>query len=69
MNLDGQSWGFQYSPYAYYNEHCIILSEEHRPMQINEATFERLYVSLSIAALFCRFECGFTNCGWFDFNT
>ena len=42
MNLDGQSWGFQYSPYAYYNEHCIILSEEHRPMQINEATFERL---------------------------
>ncbi|MGI6155848.1 MAG: UDP-glucose--hexose-1-phosphate uridylyltransferase [Enterococcus lemanii] len=42
MNLDGQAWGFQYSPYAYYNEHCIILSEEHRPMKINRATFERL---------------------------
>lgn len=42
MNLDGQAWGFQYSPYAYYNEHCIVLSEEHRPMKINRATFERL---------------------------
>jgi len=42
MNLDGESWGLQYSPYAYYNEHCIILSEEHRPMKIDRKTFERL---------------------------
>lgn len=42
MNLDGESWGFQYSPYAYYDEHCIILSEEHRPMKITRATFQRL---------------------------
>lgn len=42
MNLDGESWGFQYSPYAYYNEHCIILSEEHRPMEITKKTFDRL---------------------------
>ncbi|KAF1301108.1 UDP-glucose--hexose-1-phosphate uridylyltransferase [Candidatus Enterococcus willemsii] len=42
MNLDGEAWGFQYSPYAYYNEHCIVLSEEHRPMQIAKKTFERL---------------------------
>lgn len=42
MNLDGESWGLQYSPYAYYDEHCIILSEEHRPMKINQATFTRL---------------------------
>ncbi|MFD2308467.1 UDP-glucose--hexose-1-phosphate uridylyltransferase [Enterococcus termitis] len=42
MNLDGESWGFQYSPYAYYNEHSIILSEEHRPMVISKATFQRL---------------------------
>ena len=42
MNLAGESWGFQYSPYAYYNEHCIILSEEHRPMEISSQTFERL---------------------------
>ncbi|EOH87573.1 UDP-glucose--hexose-1-phosphate uridylyltransferase [Enterococcus villorum] len=42
MNLDGESWGFQYSPYAYYNEHSIILSEEHRPMKITKETFARL---------------------------
>lgn len=42
MNLDGESWGFQYSPYAYYNEHCIILAEEHRPMKISKETFKRL---------------------------
>ncbi|MCA5011458.1 MULTISPECIES: UDP-glucose--hexose-1-phosphate uridylyltransferase [unclassified Enterococcus] len=42
MNLDGESWGFQYSPYAYYNEHAIILSEEHRPMVISKDTFRRL---------------------------
>lgn len=42
MNLDGESWGFQYSPYAYYNEHSIILSEEHRPMRITKEAFARL---------------------------
>ncbi|EOL42834.1 UDP-glucose--hexose-1-phosphate uridylyltransferase [Enterococcus caccae] len=42
MNLDGESWGFQYSPYAYYNEHSIILSEEHRPVMISKETFRRL---------------------------
>ena len=42
MNLDGESWGFQYSPYAYYNEHSIILSEEHRPMKLTKETFSRL---------------------------
>lgn len=42
MNLDGEAWGFQYSPYAYYNEHCIVLANEHRPMKINRQTFERL---------------------------
>ena len=42
MNLDGEAWGFQYSPYAYYNEHSIFLSLEHRPMKINRKTFDRL---------------------------
>lgn len=42
MNLDGESWGMQYSPYAYYDEHCIVLSEEHRPMKITRETFARL---------------------------
>lgn len=41
--LNGETWGFQYSPYAYYSEHCIFLSREHRPMKINERTFENLF--------------------------
>lgn len=40
--LAGESWYFQYSPYAYYNEHAIVLSEAHRPMKIERKTFERL---------------------------
>ncbi|MDR0887063.1 MAG: UDP-glucose--hexose-1-phosphate uridylyltransferase [Clostridiales Family XIII bacterium] len=35
-------WFFQYSPYSYYNEHCIVLSPEHEPMVITEKSFERL---------------------------
>lgn len=42
MDLTDEKWGFQYSPYAYYNEHCIFLSAVHRPMQINKDTFVRL---------------------------
>lgn len=42
MNLDNEAWGFQYSPYAYYNEHSIFLSLDHRPMKINLQTFARL---------------------------
>ena len=41
--LNGETWGLQYSPYAYYTEHCIFLAEEHRPMRINERTFENLF--------------------------
>ena len=42
MDLSGQRWYLQYSPYRYYNEHCIVLSEEHRPMRIDDDTFSRL---------------------------
>ncbi|WP_138858875.1 UDP-glucose--hexose-1-phosphate uridylyltransferase [Exiguobacterium mexicanum] len=42
IRLGGQPWYFQYSPYVYYNEHCILLSEEHRDMVIDEGAFERL---------------------------
>ena len=42
VKLDGETWYLQYSPYVYYNEHCILLSEEHRPMRIHRSTFERL---------------------------
>lgn len=40
--LNNESWGFQYSPYAYYNEHAIVFSEKHVPMKIGKQTFERL---------------------------
>lgn len=42
INLSSEQWYFQYSPYVYYNEHCILLSGEHRDMKINKATFVRL---------------------------
>jgi UDPglucose--hexose-1-phosphate uridylyltransferase len=40
--LDGENWYLQYSPYVYYNEHSILLSEEHRDMKIDAKAFERL---------------------------
>lgn len=43
LTLAGEQWYFQYSPYVYYNEHCIILNEQHVPMKIAEPTFVRLF--------------------------
>jgi len=43
ITMNGGKWGFQYSPYSYYNEHCIALNGEHTPMKINEATFRKLF--------------------------
>jgi UDPglucose--hexose-1-phosphate uridylyltransferase len=42
LNLADEEWGFQYSPYAYFNEHCIFLDCAHEPMVINRNTFIRL---------------------------
>jgi len=42
IELGGETWGFQYSPYAYFEEHCITMSAEHRPMAINRANMGRL---------------------------
>lgn len=42
LMLGGESWGFQYSPYAYFKEHAIFLSAEHRPMVINQRTITNL---------------------------
>jgi len=42
VTLDGGQWYFQYSPYAYYNEHCIVFSEQHKPMELTDATFRQL---------------------------
>ena len=42
FDISGQEWGLQYSPYAYFNEHCIFLDSKHRPMAISRQSFERL---------------------------
>ena len=40
--IDGKDWFFQYSPYVYYNEHCIVFNGEHTPMKIERSTFRKL---------------------------
>ncbi|CAG7653124.1 UDP-glucose--hexose-1-phosphate uridylyltransferase [Paenibacillus allorhizosphaerae] len=42
LELTGEPWYLQYSPYVYYNEHSIIFDREHRPMKTSKQTFERL---------------------------
>ncbi|MBR5096465.1 MAG: galactose-1-phosphate uridylyltransferase, partial [Treponema sp.] len=42
LTLNGEAWALQYSPYVYYNEHCIVLNKKHVPMKICRATFDRL---------------------------
>lgn len=42
MTLENEKWFMQYSPYVYYNEHCIVLSEEHRDMKIHRDSFTKL---------------------------
>ena len=43
LDICGAKWGFQYSPYVYYNEHCIVFNGEHVPMKIEKKTFEKLF--------------------------
>ena len=43
MRLNGEPWGLWYSPYAYYQEHCIAMSWQHRPMHIDRAAFTCLF--------------------------
>ncbi|MDN6317159.1 MAG: UDP-glucose--hexose-1-phosphate uridylyltransferase, partial [Lactococcus lactis] len=47
MDLAGDPWGFQYSPYAYYNEHSIFLSIEHRPMNVGPEAIRNLLEIIS----------------------
>ena len=42
LQLGGEKWGMWYSPYAYYNEHCIAMSWQHRPMHIDRSAFSNL---------------------------
>ncbi len=43
IKIDGEAWGFQYSPYVYYNEHCIVFNSTHTPMKIDEKAFKKLF--------------------------
>ena len=43
ITICGQDWGFQYSPYVYFNEHCIVLNRKHEPMTICREAFEKLF--------------------------
>lgn len=42
LDFRGHQWFLQYSPYTYYNEHCIVLNSDHIPMKINRDTFENI---------------------------
>jgi len=48
IKMDGNDWFFQYSPYVYYNEHCIALSAEHTPMKIDRSSFVKMLDFISI---------------------
>jgi UDPglucose--hexose-1-phosphate uridylyltransferase len=43
VTIRDSAWGFQYSPYVYYNEHCIVFNAKHTPMKIEKATFCKLF--------------------------
>ncbi len=43
ITINESAWGFQYSPYVYYNEHCIVFNGEHTPMKIDRAAFIKLF--------------------------
>ena len=43
VSITGEDWGFQYSPYVYYNEHCILFNCKHTPMVIGKKAFDKLF--------------------------
>ena len=43
ITINNSQWGFQYSPYVYYNEHCIVFNSQHTPMKIEHAAFCKLF--------------------------
>ncbi|MBR6044453.1 MAG: UDP-glucose--hexose-1-phosphate uridylyltransferase [Ruminococcus sp.] len=43
VTINGEPWGFQYSPYVYYNEHCIVFNKKHTPMVIDRSAFSKLF--------------------------
>lgn len=43
LKINGEDWGLQYSPYVYYNEHCILFNQKHTPMVIDKGAFNKLF--------------------------
>lgn len=48
ITINNEEWGFQYSPYVYFNEHCIVLNKKHVPMTINREVFGKLFDFLTL---------------------
>ena len=48
ITMEGKPWCLQYSPYVYYNEHCIVFNAEHTPMKIDKSAFEKLLSFVSV---------------------
>ena len=55
ITMNGQPWCLQYSPYVYYNEHCIVFNSQHIPMKIDKSAFEKL---LSFVTVFPHYFVG-----------
>lgn len=70
ISLDGKPWGLQFSPYSYYEQHCIVINREHRPMRIDAHAFGRL---LEFAGKFPQYFVGsnadLPHCGRFHFES
>ena len=62
VTINNSQWFFQYSPYVYYNEHCIVFNSKHTPMKIERATFGKLLDFVTqFPHLFCRLKCRSAN--------
>ena len=44
LTINDSAWNLQYSPYVYYNEHCIVFNNQHTPMKIERATFASCWI-------------------------
>lgn len=55
IKLDGEDYFLQYSPYVYYNEHCIIFNKKHIPMKIDKAVFKKI---LEFVKMFPHYTAG-----------
>ena len=70
IEINGGKWGFQYSPYVYYNEHCIVFNGQHVPMKIDRAAFTKLFdFCKTVSTLFPWIECRSSDRWRFYLNT